>query len=67
MNGVLWTGIRKAAWVACGLALAMVASEVPALASPPSTAVPEISGASMASAMGLVGAGLLWLRARRVK
>lgn len=31
----------------------------------PAPAVPEIDGASLAAGLGLLGAGVLWLRARR--
>jgi hypothetical protein len=45
-------------------AVAVVAIETPLLAGV-GAEVPEISGASLSAGLGLLGAGVLWLRARR--
>ena len=45
--------------------VALVALETPLLAERIVTAVPEINGASLSAGLGLLGAGMLWLRARR--
>lgn len=36
-----------------------------AITNNPPVAVPEINGASLSAGLGLLGAGMLWLRARR--
>lgn len=46
------------------VAVAAVAFAVP-LAAVTTERVPEISGASLSAGLGLLGAGMLWLRARR--
>ena len=48
------------------VAVAAVTFAVPlaAITNPPA-AVPEINGASLSAGLGLLGAGVLWLRARR--
>ena len=52
--------------VALVVAVAAVTFAVPlaAVTNPP-VAVPEINGASLTAGLGLLGAGVLWLRARR--
>ena len=55
-------GIKRHGLGVLALALAMVSLAVPVGAS---AEVPEISGASLSAGLGLLGAGLLWLRARR--
>ena len=47
-------------------AVAALTFAVPlAAATNPPVAVPEINGASLSAGLGLLGAGMLWLRARR--
>lgn len=48
-------------------AVAVVTFAVPvaAVINNPPVAVPEINGASLSAGLGLLGAGMLWLRARR--
>ena len=41
------------------------AAPLGAVVSNPPAAVPEIDGASLSAGLGLLGAGALWLRARR--
>ena len=52
--------------VVLGVAVATVTFAVPLAAglNPPAV-VPEINGASLSAGLGLLGAGVLWLRARR--
>jgi hypothetical protein len=67
MRGILWSDLVKrvslgvlaavVAMVALGVPLAAI-SDVPGV-------VPEIDGASLSAGLGLLGAGMLWLRARR--
>ena len=45
--------------------VAMVALGAQLSADTPVAGVPEINGASLSAGLGLLGAGLLWLRARR--
>lgn len=48
------------------IAITAVVFMVPlAAVTQPTPAVPEISGASLSSGLALLGAGALWLRARR--
>jgi MYXO-CTERM domain-containing protein len=49
------------------VAVAAVAFAVPlaAVVNNPPAAIPEINGASLSAGLGLLGAGMLWLRARR--
>jgi len=48
------------------VAVAAVIFAVPLAADrTPTVPVPEISGASLSAGLGLLGAGMLWLRARR--
>ena len=49
------------------VAVAVVTFAVPlgAIINNPPVAVPEINGASLSAGLGLLGAGVLWLRARR--
>ena len=54
--------------VAVLVAVAVMAFAAPlAAVDRPATAVPEINGASLSSGLALLGAGALWLRARRTK
>ncbi|HEX8027034.1 MAG TPA: hypothetical protein VF491_01160 [Vicinamibacterales bacterium] len=46
------------------VAVMVFAAPIGAVSNPP-VAVPEISGASLSSGLALLGAGALWLRARR--
>ena len=46
------------------VAVIVFAAPIGAALNPP-VAVPEISGASLSSGLALLGAGALWLRARR--
>ena len=65
MRGILWSDVVKR--ISLGIlaaAVAMVAIEAP-LAAGIGTDVPEIDGASLSAGLGLLGAGVLWLRARR--
>ena len=64
MRGILWSDVVKR--VSLGLlaaAVALVAIEVPLAAG--AAPVPEIDSATLSGGLGLLGAGLLWLRARR--
>jgi hypothetical protein len=66
MRGILWSDVVKR--VSLGVlaaALAMVAIESPLFAGNGAAPVPEINGASLSAGLGLLGAGVLWLRARR--
>jgi MYXO-CTERM domain-containing protein len=58
--------VKRASLGLLAVVVAMVALGVPlaAVFGPPA-AVPEIDGASLSAGLGLLGAGLLWLRARR--
>ena len=65
MKSILWSDVVKR--LGLGLlsaAVAMVAIEAP-LAAGVGTDVPEINGATLSTGLGLLGAGVLWLRARR--
>ena len=65
MRGILWSDVVKR--VSLGVlsaAVAMVAIETPLVAGAVAD-VPEINGASLSAGLGLLGAGVLWLRARR--
>ena len=50
--------------ILAAVAVLVLAAPLAAVTNPP-TAVPEISGASLSSGLALLGAGALWLRARR--
>jgi hypothetical protein len=66
MRGLLWSDLVKR--VGLGMlaaAVAMVAIEAPLFGGAPGAAVPEIDGASLSAGLGLLGAGVLWLRARQ--
>jgi MYXO-CTERM domain-containing protein len=66
MRGILWSDVVKR--VSLGVlaaAVAMVATETALAAGVSTTPVPEIDGASLSAGLGLLGAGVLWLRARR--
>ena len=66
MRGILWSDVLKR--VSLGVvaaAVAMVAIEARLAAGEPGGGVPEISGASLSAGLGLLGAGVMWLRARR--
>jgi hypothetical protein len=58
--------ISRVSVVALVVAAAAVTFVVPlgAVTDPPAV-VPEINGASVTAGLGLLGAGVLWLRARR--
>jgi MYXO-CTERM domain-containing protein len=59
-------GLMGRVGVSVWMMLVLVAFAAPAVAGQnPPTAVPEISGASLSAGLGLLGAGMLWLRARR--
>ena len=64
MRGILWSDVVKR--VSLGVlaaAVAMLAMGVPLAAV--AEGVPEIDGASLSAGLALLGAGVLWLRARR--
>jgi MYXO-CTERM domain-containing protein len=67
MQGILWSDrIKRLGYLAAAALLAMTATEAPVFASlTPVAPVPEISGASLSAGLGLLGAGVLWLRSRR--
>ena len=66
MRGILWSDVMKRVGLGVlAAAVAMVAIETPLLAGSPVGDVPEIDGASLSAGLGLLGAGVLWLRARR--
>ena len=50
--------------ILAAVAVLALAAPLAAVTNPPA-AVPEISGASLSSGLALLGAGALWLRARR--
>ena len=65
MRGILWSDVVKR--ISLGVfaaAVAMVAIESPLVAGAVES-VPEINGATLSAGFGLLGAGVLWLRARR--
>ena len=65
MKSILWSDVVKR--LGLGLlsaAVAMMAIEAP-LAAGDAVGVPEINGATLSAGLGLLGAGVLWLRARR--
>ena len=65
MRGILWSDVVKR--ISLGVlaaAVAVVAIESPLVAGA-TAGVPEIDGASLSAGLGLLGAGVLWLRARR--
>jgi len=65
MRGILWSDVVKR--ISLGVfaaAVAMVAIESPLIAGGVA-GVPEIDGGSLSAGLGLLGAGVLWLRARR--
>ena len=65
MKGILWSDlVKRVSLGVLAAAVAVVAIETP-LAAGVSTDVPEIDGASLSAGLGLLGAGVLWLRARR--
>ena len=65
MQGILWSDLVKRVGLGVlAIGVAMVATEAP-VAAVLTEVVPEIDGASLATGLGLLGAGLLWLRARR--
>ena len=65
MSGILWSDVVKRVGLgALALGVAMVAIEAPVAAGAVGE-VPEISGASLSAGLGLLGAGVLWLRSRR--
>jgi MYXO-CTERM domain-containing protein len=65
MRGILWSDLVTR--VALGIAAAAVAmfATGTSLSAGAATVVPEIDGSSLSAALGLMGAGVLWLRARR--
>ena len=66
MKGILWSDVVKR--ISLGIlaaAVAMIAIEAPVVAGSTTSQVPEINGASLSAGLGLLGAGVLWLRARR--
>ena len=66
MRGILWSDVAKRVGLGVvAAAIAMVAVGVPLFAGNPTAGVPEIDGASLSAGLGLLGAGVLWLRARR--
>jgi len=66
MRGILWSGVVKRVGLCVfAVAVAMVAIETPLFAGTPGTPVPEIDGATLSAGLGLLGAGVLWLRSRR--
>ena len=66
MPGILCSELVKRVGLGVlAVAVAMAAIEAPILAGEPGAGVPEISGASLSTGLGLVGAGVLWMRARR--
>ena len=65
MQGILWSDVVKRLGLGvAAAAVAMVSIEAPVFAGAV-PAVPEIDGASLSAGLGLLGAGVLWLRARR--
>ena len=66
MRGILWSDVaRRVAQGVLAAAVAMVAVDVPLFAGDSTAGVPEIDGASLSAGLGLLGAGVLWLRARQ--
>ena len=65
MRGILWSDmVKRVSLGVLSAAVAMVAIETPLVAGAVAD-VPEINGASLSAGLGLLGAGVLWLRARR--
>ena len=65
MKSIFWSDVVKR--LGLGLlscAVAMVAVEAPLVAGV-GEPVPEINGPTLSAGLGLLGAGVLWLRARR--
>ena len=65
MQGILWSDVVKR--ISLGVlaaVIAMVAIESPLVAGAVES-VPEINGATLSAGLGLLGAGVLWLRSRR--
>jgi MYXO-CTERM domain-containing protein len=67
MRGILWSDrVKRAGYGTAAALLAMMAIQAPVFARTVDVVVaPEISGASISAGLGLLGAGVLWLRARR--
>jgi MYXO-CTERM domain-containing protein len=67
MRGMSWNdAVKRASLGLLAVAATMVATGATLSAQkPPTVIVPEINGASLSAGLGLLGAGLLWLRARR--
>ena len=64
MRGILWSDlVKRVSLGVLAAAVAMIAVESPLVAS--GGPVPEIDGGTLAAGLGLFGAGVLWLRARR--
>ena len=65
MPGILWSDVvQRISLGVFAAAVAMVVIESPLIAGA-TAGVPEIDGASLSAGLGLLGAGVLWLRARR--
>jgi MYXO-CTERM domain-containing protein len=67
MRGILWSDrVKRAGYGTAAALLTMMATQAAVFAkSVPEVVAPEISGASISAGLGLLGAGVLWLRARR--
>ena len=57
------SNLKQFGWLAAGVLLLVCSASSIALAQPPPA--PEIDGASIAAGIGVLGAGVMMLRARR--
>jgi hypothetical protein len=55
--------LKRFGWLTAGILLLVFSAADVAFAQPPAT--PEIDGASIAAGLGVLGAGIMMLRARR--
>jgi hypothetical protein len=68
MRRILRSDVRKRVSLgvlAAAVAMVAVGAPLAAVEGGPPAGVPEINGASLSAGLGLLGAGMLWLRARR--
>jgi|SoiMethySBSTD1v2_1073268.scaffolds.fasta_scaffold408258_1 hypothetical protein len=66
MRRIVWSDlVERVSLGALAAVMAMMALGAQLGADTPAAGVPEINGASLSAGLGLLGAGMLWLRARR--
>lgn len=61
----IWKEVNRHVNVVITAAAVVLLLQASLSAGPPAGTVPEIDGGSLAAGLGLLGAGVLWLRARR--